>query len=124
MNRIKSNPQLRNLKQNEIELNQELHALLTVTILEANLKVDMSSFLAKMSTYCSVSLQKGEDTELNQPQDNPTETSKKEKKKIKKKNSTDTLVIVSKRTQNVSGKNPKWSESFAFKLGQMYEFDS
>ena len=98
MSRIKSNPQLRNLKLNEIDLTQELHALLTVTILEAKLKVDMSSFLAKMSTYCSVSLQKGEDSELDQPQDKTTETSKKEKKKIQKKGSTDTLVIVSKRT--------------------------
>ena len=56
LNRVKSNPQLRGQKQNELEVDQDSHALLTVTILEATLNVDMSSFLQKMSTYCSVSL--------------------------------------------------------------------
>ena len=34
------------------------------------------------------------------------------------------MICVSKRTQTTSGKNPKWSESFAFQLGQMYEAES
>ena len=36
---------------------QASSSVLTVTVLEANLKVDLSSFLQKMSVYCKISLQ-------------------------------------------------------------------
>lgn len=45
LSRIRSNPQLKSVQQ---DFESESHALLTVTILEANLKVDLSSFLQKM----------------------------------------------------------------------------
>jgi hypothetical protein len=36
---------------------QSLKSLLTVTVIEAELKVDLSSFMQKMSVYCKVVLQ-------------------------------------------------------------------
>ena len=76
-----------------------------------------------MSTYCSVSLQTQNKADI--------DSGKKDRRSGKNSKSgqatdfdDESLMCVSKRTQAASGKNPKWSESFAFQLGQMYDSES
>ena len=107
LSRIKSNPQIKSVQQ---DFESESHALLTVTILEANLKVDLSSFLQKMQTYCSIKLTKQIPSETARSKRSVTEIGEVDY---------DSMLIVQKRTQNSVGKAPKWSESFAFQLGAM-----
>ena len=83
------------------QTDQLMKSLLTVTIIEAQLTENLSTFIHKMSVYCKVTL-----TRLESNSKSPSKVGNAGKKQ----------VLGSKQTGHQQGQNPKWNESFVFQL--------
>ena len=77
----------------------------------------MSGFLHKMQVYCQISLQTlGVTPECPVPETNQSKRSKSSPQGASKPASAVILESVVKKTKNISGMEPKWSECFVFDL--------